>query len=120
MIKTFLILFLILITGCTLTCDTNVITVYNVDVPYYLHFKNNSPSEKSTIKIINSSGSIIFETTSEKIEERQQRGKFKISGKYYVIVSFLQRNPPSEFRNDFIVEGNEKRIEIGLNIYSNP
>ena len=120
MIKTFLIFLLIFITSCTLTVNNNVDKPYPVDVAYYLHFKNNSSTEKSTIKITNSRDSIIFETTSEKIEERQQRGKFKTSGKYYVIVSFLDRNPAPEFRTDFTVEKKNKRIEIGLNIHSGP
>ena len=120
MIKTFLIFFLIFIIGCTLSVNTNIDKTYLVDVPYYLHFKNNSSTEKSTIKITKGRDSIIFETTSDKIEERQQRGNFKISGKYCVIVSFLDRNPAPEFRTDFTVEKKDKRIEIGLNIHSEP
>ena len=124
MVKPFLILILLSITGCTITCNTTIERPFKVSVPYYLHFKNNSPTEKAIIKIIDITNDriekIIYQAISEQIEERQNRGIFQMSGKYYVIISFPERKPLTEFSNDFIVEGNEKQIEIGLYIHSAP
>lgn len=120
MIRTFLILTLILFSSCTLTINNKDARPYRVNVPYKLHFKNNSSDQKPTIRIKNDQDSIIFETTSEQIEEKEQLGKFKTSGRYFVIVSFPVRKPVSETSTDFYVEGNEKRIVIGLNIDSKP
>ena len=110
------------ITGCTITCNKNIDRPFKVGVPYYLHFKNNSATEKAIIKIIDITNdrveNIIYQAISEQIEEKQNRGIFQMSGKYYIIISFPEREVLTEFSNDFIVEGNEKRIEIELNIHS--
>ena len=108
MIKTYLILFSIFITGCFLNLNKKG------EVPYFLDYKNDVPSETQIIKITNPQDSIIFETDSSQFGNWQQQGKFKTPGKYCVTVTSLYKGGTSKSQNYIAVNGDEKRIEINI------
>jgi len=109
MIKTYLIFFTIFITGCFINLNKKG------EVPYFLDYKNDVPSETPIIKIINPQDSIIFETDSSQIGDWQEQGKFKTTGKYCVFITSLYKGGTSKTQDCVTVIGNEKRIEIHVN-----